>query len=81
MVLQAALGIPLLAGAGGCSHRSRANGLEDDDAPVTTHGNKLDVALWPPSKPVEYIEVLHRQAHERPCEGVITSSEPNKNAI
>ena len=49
--------------------------------PVTTHGTKLDVALWFPSKQIEYTNVPHRQAHERPCEGVITSSKLNKHAI
>ena len=81
LVVQAAHGIPLIAGPGAHAPLGKAKGPVEDDAPTATHGTTLDIALWRPTKQIAYTKAPHRQVHERPCEGVIISVKPNENAI
>ena len=79
-VLSVAPGIPLLAGAGAKNPRVKAEGPEEEDAPIITrHGNVLDIALWPPPKQLDYEKAPYRQAHERSGEGEITCINKNNH--
>ena len=57
-------------------HASRVEvkGPVEDDAPIATYGVKISIALWLPTKQIEHNEAPHRQAHERPCGGIIISA-------
>ena len=77
-VLSADPGIPLLGGAGAHKPRGVTKSPDEEDAPVIVHGNRLDIALWPPPKQQDYNKAQQRQAHERPIEGIITSVKPKQ---
>ena len=81
VVLSVAPRIFVSAGVGAHSLRVKTESPVEDDAPTTTHGNRLDIALWLLPKQVDHQKVPYRQGHERPIEGITTSAKPNKNVI
>ena len=79
-IISVAPQMQLLVGAGARHRLGTAKGLEDDDvAQIAPSDEGVDVTFWLPPKPKQYKAAGPKTTEERPKEGVITPSKPNKN--